>query len=282
LDSQPLQRAIEDILITKLSGSDSKKFQELLERYIGLVLNTKDFSRWQSLEFWLSSWQILFSGEDIEAQTVTRISQAVSQSPYHLKAYYIRGRYHEIRGDFVGAMQDYLHVFSLDVFFLDVKPRLSKLMKDHGRENEVALVEHFFDSEVTRFQHRDLPKSVQKGYDLVSKLQDNGPKELLLEARYNLAFLLRVQLSRHQEAIEVLSEILSQDYSLREEQSLYHLGMAKLYLNDLKGSDKAFARLLDRYPSHEYQGRVELLRMMIRILKLVRNVWEDDSVVAKT
>ncbi|MBW7876017.1 MAG: hypothetical protein H3C47_08525 [Candidatus Cloacimonetes bacterium] len=281
LESQPLQRAIEDILLTELTATDPQKFQTLLQRYLGLVENTVGFSRWQNLEFWLGTWQILFSKEEILEKSVNWIYQALSQSPYHLKAYYVRGRLNEVRKDHAAAILDYLHVFSLDVFFLDVKDRLIQLMSRGGREHEVSSVQMFFDSEVSRFRYRDFKDSARRGYELIEIIKKQGPSELLLESKYNLAFLLRVQLGLHQEAIEVLSEILGEDYNLREEQSLYHLGMAKLYLNDLKGSDRAFARLLVRYPSHEHRIRVELLRTMIRILKLVRNVWEDDSDTAR-
>ena len=228
------------------------------------------------LDFYLLAYLVQYSdsslrveleksrGKSLEAE----LGEYVSQSPYHLKAYYFRGLLYLRQDKIKEAVSDWLHVFKLDVYFFDILERLLALMALAEPEGSTEALEIYFKAESVRFLKAEFSKSLELASKVLT-LKNDLALGLRDEVLFNQGVMYRNNLKNYKKAVEVFDQLLSEKNTIRREEALYNLVMCQLELGDYQACETRIFQLIENHPNSEHRTKLELLLFYVKTLKIL-------------
>jgi len=235
------------------------------------------------LDFCLLAYHIQYSSsetlkdfeDNYHQDLLQSLSEYVDQSPYNLKARYLRGIYHRRNGDLKSAREDWLKVFKLDVRFM----RVYELLRENVENDEFLALKLYRESEDYRFFEADFPESIRRSRLLLAG--DSAIHQVLRdEVLFNLGVIYRNNIKDYKEATACFEKILSFEESIRHEEALYNLVMCSLFQKDLKESERRMKELVQRFPQTKHRTKLRMLFVFLKtlqVLDLARESLKESS-----
>jgi len=272
---------LEYALFLRHSEEDSRK---LLSLAIELYFLLPEGSRGSvfSLEFFLLAYLVQF-GSNEELGTLEKnwkkeleieLSEFVEQSPYHLKAYDLRGAFRLRRGEVSKSLEDWIHVFKIDVSHFSLFSRLNDLLNSHFDSQGIRTLEQYRHAERIRFSHAGFEKALELFSSLLDE-QGMVAEMIRDEVHYNMGVIYRNNTQDYEKAIYSFEKILAMGENFRREMALYNLVMCHFQLGNYRECQKRIQELLEAFPSSDHGGKLEIILLYAKSLEIMADFkWE--------
>lgn len=266
---------LEYALFLKHDREDSRR---LLTHAVQLFFLIPDGKRGSifNLEFYFLAYLIHFGSEDNllyaeknwQRSLETELSEFVNQSPYHLKAYDLRGALRARNGNWQGALEDWIHVFKIDVSHFSVYDNLIQTLHSLSRAGEIQFLEDYKKAENIRFSEAGFEKAL----DLFGKIltqTDEVPMLLRDEVYFNMGVIYRNNTLEFEKAVENFEQILALPDSFRKEMALYNLAMCHFQLGQYDRCQETIKRLLKEFPTSDQSEKLKMILLYAKSLEII-------------
>jgi tetratricopeptide (TPR) repeat protein len=274
-----LQGGMPPLLEYALSSKASKEDSfELLSHALILHFRMPEDIRMRvfTLEFYLLSYLIRFEDQVVldriekawRRSLDVELTEFVSQSPYHLKAYDLRGFYQNRYSNLKKAESDWVHVFKIDVTYFGVGDRLIRLTQSQADAEGVEILSTYARAERLRFSNAQFLESLDLFGSLLEKkhpLSDSLRDEVL----FNMGVIYRNNIKDYEKALEAFSKILEDEKSFRIEEAMYNLVMTELQLGNYSDCEARISEFLEKFPTSGHHEKLALILLYSKSLRLL-------------
>lgn len=195
----------------------------------------------------------------------------VDQSPFHLKAYMLRGLFKLSTGQLRKAREDFEHVFKLDVNF----PQVWELLQTLDMESsDIEAMSLYHKAEILRFGNAHFEKSLaifdslmQRNWDGLDRFKD--------EILFNMGVMYRNNLKNYEEAIKCFNQILEIRDSFRHEEARYNLIMCHYYRRDFEAMESLTVQFMKSHSNSDRVPRIVMINVGMKLIKVFKKVLND-------
>lgn len=199
------------------------------------------------------------------------LNDYANQSPFHLKAFMLRGLHFLANGDPFKAKLDFEHVFKLDVNYVGVGQYLSTL--NLSKEDRSCL-NVYKKAEDLRFFNANFDVAVELFESLLEK--EWGAKQRYRdEILFNLGVIFRNNLKLYNRAISTFEEILKIEGSFRHEEARYNLIMCHYYNRNYEAMERVTKKFIKEHSNSERVPRLIMINVVMKLMKVFRKVVDN-------
>jgi len=206
--------------------------------------------------------------EKIGRNPLDALDDYVNQSPFHLKAYILRGLYFFENGNELKAKLDFEHVFKLDVNYMQVWAYLNLLNLD---SKDLAAMELYKKAEDLRFRGAKFDLAVELFEELLKK-EWTAKRHFKDEILFNLGVIFRNNLKLYDRAISNFEDILQIQDSFRHEEARYNLIMCHYYHGDYDSMERVTKQFLKEHSNSDRVPRLMMINVVMKLMKVFRGV----------
>ena len=206
--------------------------------------------------------------ERLGRKPLDALNDYVKQSPFHLKAFMLRGLYFLENGEQFKARLDFEHVFKLDVHYMRVWKYLNSLKSD---SEDRASIELYKRAEDLRFRNANFDEAVALFEGLLAT-EWSAKQRFTDEILFNLGVIFRNNLKLYDRAISTFEEILKIDGSFRHEEARYNLIMCHYYHRDYEAMERVTKQFLSKHSNSDRVPRLIMINVVMKLMKVFRIV----------